>query len=212
MTGLSSFFECSIAWICSAVMLAFARIRPSGSPVIDTNVKNRKLVARSTGTLYRSRRATYAAISSSAQRMRTLVTATAPTSFGANFDQSQVSFVSRRPRNRRRAGSGFGRASDALASPDRDGVAGHCCGFMPRACETRSSYSDKFAACAVVVSAARPNSAGATRESGPPGHTRSLDPRRGFALIGVVWLASWTHRRLLRAESLEAKAFAGWRR
>jgi hypothetical protein len=48
---LSRFFECSIEWICSAVMFGFARRRPSGSPVIETNVKIRKLVATSTGML-----------------------------------------------------------------------------------------------------------------------------------------------------------------
>jgi hypothetical protein len=35
----------------SAVMFGFARMRPRGSPLMETNVKMRKLVATSTGML-----------------------------------------------------------------------------------------------------------------------------------------------------------------
>jgi hypothetical protein len=44
------------------VTFGFALSRPSGSPEMDTNVKMRKLVATSTGMLYRSRRTMYVSI------------------------------------------------------------------------------------------------------------------------------------------------------
>jgi len=48
---LSSFFSWLRDASSAAEIRGFARIFPSGSPVIETNVKIRKLVASSTGML-----------------------------------------------------------------------------------------------------------------------------------------------------------------